>query len=383
MVFIATQVAISLILIIGASLLAQSLWNLINQPLGFQPDRVLTFTLKLPWNSNPTFAQSFFDQVRIRFQAIPGVMAVGHISALPTVDWHLRSSFDVDWKRASPHGHAVNVEDRAIGGDYFSAMRIPLLKGRYLTENDRQAKQQYAVVNEQFVRQYFPAGNPIGHHLINKFGQYEIVGIVGDIRGTAGSISALPSPEFYFISDASDSGRTFVIRSRQVSEQLQRAIVTQVHAVDPSQAVRDIATLDELLDSSVAQPRFNMGLLSAFAISATILACIGIYGVVSYSATHRALEAGIRLALGATQWSLALTLMNRSIAATLLGLGLGSMLALFLASLLKTQLYGVPPNHPLTMVGSALVLFVPALLASAAPAIQAARRNPVQSLRAE
>ncbi len=211
---ISIQVALSLVLLVGASLLAESLWNLLKSPLGFQPDQVLTFVIKLPWNGKPVTIQAFYDELLRRIQRLPGVSAVGHVSALPTIDWHLRSNFDVDWKAQTPHGDAVNVEDRAVGGDYFKAMGIPLLAGRYLTEEDRKAKQPKAMVNEQFVREYAQDVDVIGRHLINKMTQYEIVGVVGDVRGTAGSIAARPGPEFYFLSDDGDPGRSFVVRSR-------------------------------------------------------------------------------------------------------------------------------------------------------------------------
>jgi predicted permease len=383
--FISIQVGLSLVLLVGASLLAESLWNLLKSPLGFQPDHILTFRMKLPWNGKPLAVQGFYKELLGRIQRLPGVSAVGHVSALPTIDWHLRSNFDVDWKARTPHGDAVNVEDRAMGGDYFKAMGIPLLAGRYLTEEDRkpnQAKAQpKAMVNEQFVREYMPEGGVVGHHLINKITQFEVVGVVGDVRGTAGSIAATPGPEFYFLSDDEDTGRSLVVRSRLPAEQLARAIQEQVHEIDRTQAVQSLATFYELLDESVAQPRFNMGLLSAFAIAATILACVGIYGVISYSAAQRSMEVGIRMAFGATREQIAYLFIRRTVWAALIGVLGGVITALFVTRLLQAELYGVPPNHWLTFAGSALVLLVPAVLASLVPAIRAARLNPMITLR--
>src|SRR6185437_9672390 len=172
--FVSMQFAFSLVLLIGASLLAESLWHLIQSPFGFQPEHVLTFEIKLPWKRNPAAVKGFYDELQRRIEALPGIQAVGQISALPTIDWHLRSNFDVDWKPRTPHGDAVNVEDRAIGGNYFEAMRIPLLAGRYLTDADRGAKPR-AVVNRQFAEQYFPNGNPIGRHIISRLTSFEII----------------------------------------------------------------------------------------------------------------------------------------------------------------------------------------------------------------
>jgi putative ABC transport system permease protein len=381
MAFVSAQVALSLVLLIGASLLAESLWNLIKSPLGFRPDHVLTFEIKLPWNGNPAVVKRFFDELERRIEALPGVTAVGQVSALPMKDWHLRSNFDVDWKPRTPHGDAVNVEDRAVGGEYFRAMGIPLIAGRYFTDADQRAKPPKAIVNQQFVEQYSPNGNPIGRHLINKMTPFEIIGVVRNVRGTNGSIAAPPGPEFYFLSDANDVRRTFVVRSPLPSDPLIRAIREQVHAIDPTQAMRDIATLNELLDQSVAQPRFNMGLLSAFAVAAMILACVGIYGVVAYSVAQRSLEIGIRMALGATRKDIMRLVMRRTLFAALIGIAIGGIAAAFLTRLLRSELYGVQPDHFLTFAVSALLLLSPVLVASLVPAVKAALLNPAATLR--
>lgn len=379
--FISIEVALSLVLLVGASLLAESLWNLIKSPLGFQPDHVLTFEMKLPWKGNSVVVKRFYDELQSKIGSLPGVIAAGQISALPTVDWHLRSNFDVDWKPRTVHGDAVNVEDRAVSGDYFRAMNIPLLTGRNFTEPDARAKQPRALVNQQFARQYFPDGSVIGRHLINKITQFEIIGIVGNVRGTAGSIAAPAGPELYFLPDDGDVGRSFVVRSSVPPETLVETIRQQVQQIDSTQAIRNVATLTQRLDESVAQPRFNTGLLTAFAAMAVILACVGIYGVVSYSVTQRSLEIGIRMALGATGKQILSLFVLRALVAALVGLGIGGAAALFLTRLLRTQLYGVPPDHLLMFFASILLLLVPTLLASLVPAAKAASLNPVAALR--
>jgi putative ABC transport system permease protein len=382
--FICAQVAVSVVLLVGASLLAQSLWNLLKSPLGFQPEHVLTFATKLPWNGKPAVVQRFYDDLLSRIQRLRGVSTVGHVSALPTVDWHLRRSFDVDWEARTLHSDAVNVEERFVGGDYFKAMGITLLAGRYLTEDDRKAKLPRGMVNEQFVREYFPSSNiVVSHHLINGTMQLEIVGVVGNVRGTAGSIATAPGPELYLPSDDGETGRYFVVRSTVPADQLARAIREQVHEIDPTQAVQNIATFDQLLDQSVAQPRFNMGLLSAFAIAAALLACVGIYGVVSYSAAQRSVEVGIRMAFGANRREISYLFIRRALVAALIGVSIGGVAALSLSRFLQTQLYGVAPNNWLTLVGSALLLLIATLLASLVPALRAASLSPLAALRQE
>jgi len=263
-------------------------------------------------------------------------------------------------------------------------MGITLLAGRYLTEDDRKAKLPRGMVNEQFVREYFPSSNiVVSHHLINGTMQLEIVGVVGNVRGTAGSIATAPGPELYLPSDDGETGRYFVVRSTVPADQLARAIREQVHEIDPTQAVQNIATFDQLLDQSVAQPRFNMGLLSAFAIAAALLACVGIYGVVSYSAAQRSVEVGIRMAFGANRREISYLFIRRALVAALIGVSIGGVAALSLSRFLQTQLYGVAPNNWLTLVGSALLLLIATLLASLVPALRAGSLSPLAALRQE
>ena len=379
--FISVQVALSLVLLVGASLLAESLWHLINSPLGFQPDHVLTFEIKLPRDEKAAPVKRFFDGLQNGIRSMPGVVAVGQISALPTVDWHLRSNFDVDWRPRTLHGDAVNVEDRAVTGDYLRAMGIPLLAGRGFSEADAQAKQPRALVNQQFVHKFSPNGNVIGRHLINKFTQFEIIGVIGDVRGTAGAIGIPAGPELYFLPDEDDGSRSFVVRSPVPSQQLVEPIRRLVRQFDPTQAMRNVATLNERLNQSVTQPRFNAGLLTSFAVIALILACVGIYGVVSYSVIQRSSEIGIRMALGATGRQILSLFVTRALSAALAGLVFGATAALFLARLLRSQLYGVEPNDWLTFAVAALVLLVATLLASVIPAMKAANLNPGSQLR--
>lgn len=381
--FISVQVAFSLILLVGASLLGRSLWKLLKSPLGFETQHVLTFNIKLPWTGKPVVVQEFYDQLLSRTRVMRGVSWVGHVSALPTVDWHLRSNFDVDWKERTQRGDAVNVEDRAIGGDYFKAMGIPLLAGRYLTEADRQAKPPKAIVNREFVRAYGSGRDIIGHRLINKITEFEIIGVVGDVRGTAGSIAAPAGPEFYFLCDNDDLSRSFVVRSSVTADQLARVIREQVREIDPTQAVQKIATFDELLEHSVAQPKFNMALLGVFALVAILLASAGIYGVISYAVAQRSAEVGIRMTFGATREQVLFLFIRQTLLTTFVGIAIGASGAWFFTRLLQSQLYGVPAHDWASLVGSAFVIVVASLLASLVPAVRAASLDPSLTLRGE
>lgn len=383
--FIAVQVGLSLILLVGASLLGESLWNLTKAPLGFVPDHVLTFRIVLPWNADASTARNLFAEFQRRIEALPGVAAVGQISALPTEDWHRRITYDGDWMPGSEHRDSVNVEGRAISGDYLSAMGTPLLAGRALTRADAGAKISPVLVNRAFVERYASGGNLIGKHLVNGDGSMEIVGVIGDVRGTAGSIAGEAGPEMYFSADGQypDVRRSFVVRSHEPPEQLIQSIREQVHEADPQQAIANVATMDERLDQAVAQPRLNMALMVAFALIALLLACVGIYGVVAWSVAQRVQEIGVRMALGATRGQILRLFVRRAVLATVVGLLGGTLAALALAKLLRSQLYGVAPGDPWVYAASIAMLLLPVLLATVRPALHAASVNPVDALRAE
>jgi putative ABC transport system permease protein len=375
--FIAVQVGLSLVLLVSACLLVQSLWKLTKSPLGFRPDHVLTFQIELPWDSKTERTDNFFSDVQRSVEELPGVTAVGQISALPTVNWHLRSSYDVDWKPRTPHQDTVNAEDRHLSGNYLKAMNIPLLAGRELRSNDGAV----VLINKEFARRYMPDGNPVGKHLINQH-SLEIVGVIGDVRGTAGSIAGEMQPEVYFPAGGITS-RSFVVRSALPPEQLITAIRSQVRRVDPQQAVGNERTLDEMLSVAVAQPRLNMALVVSFAGIALLLACVGIYGVVAYSVAQRRQEIGVRMALGATRGQISMLFLRRTIAAALIGLACGGVASLLSTRLLRSQLYGVQPNNPMTFLIAILLLLTPVFVASLRPALQAASVDPVEALRTE
>jgi predicted permease len=383
--FIAVQVGLSLVLLVGASLLAQSMWNLLKSPLGFAPDHVLTFRTVLPWNADAAAIRSFYGDVQRRIASLPGVDAVGQISALPTEDWHLRTTYDADWMPRSVHKDAVNVEVRAISGDYLPAIGTPLLAGRPLTGADASATATSVLVNRAFVREYGPNQNLIGRHLFSDDGPMEIVGVIGDVRGTAGSIAHETGPEMYFSADGQHpvTRRSFVVRTAVPPEQLIQAIREQVHGADPQQAISDVQTMDDRLDQSVAQPRVNMALMASFALIALLLACVGIYGVVAWSVAQRVQEIGVRMALGATRGQILRLFVRRTAWAALTGVAAGTCAALFLTRLLRSQLYGVAPDNPWIYSASILLLLFPLLIATVRPALRGASVNPVDALRAE
>lgn len=378
---ISTQIGLSLMLLVGACLMAQSLWKLTKSPLGFVPDHVLTFQIKLPWGANQAAVNRFYEETQRRVEQLPGVTAVGQISSLPTDGYNHQNNYDADWLPRTPHQDAVRAELRELAGNYLKAMAIPLLAGRELRDRDKAV-----LVNREFVRQFLKGESPLGKHLLyDKDTEIEIAGVIGDVRGTTGSLAGKVQPEIYYAADGV-AGRSFVVRSLMPTEQLDsltHAIRDQVREVDPQQAVANVRTFDEMLSQSVAEPRLNMALLASFAGIALTLACVGIYGVVAYSVAQRRQEIGVRMALGATRRQISLLFLRRTLTAALIGLGAGSMAALMLTRLLRSQLYGVSPNNLGTFALAIALLLIPVLLASLRPALLAASVDPMEALRTE
>jgi putative ABC transport system permease protein len=383
--FIAMQVGLSFVLLIGASLLAQSLWNLTKSPLGFEPDNLLTFSISLPWNTKQAATLDFYGEIQRRLESLPGVIAVGQIDALPTVDWHLRSAFDADWLPRIANHPAMMAEDRHIAGNYLRAVGTPVLMGRSFTDADVKATPNRILVNQALVQRYLPDGNPIGRHLLYGSDAFEIIGVVGNVRGTAGSIANKVGPEVYWPADGTlgTLRRSFVVHSRVPPPQLIKQIREQVRQVDPQQALAHVSTMDDRLDRAIAQPRMNMELLSGFALIALLLACVGIYGVVAYSVVQRTQEIGVRMALGATRAGISLLFMRRAMLSAAIGLAGGVCVALFLSQMLRSELYGVAPNNPFLFFVAVLSLLIPVLLATLRPALAAASVNPVEALRGD
>jgi putative ABC transport system permease protein len=381
---VGVQVGLSLVLLVGAVLLAESLSNLMQQPLGFQPEHVAVFAVNLPWNVKPERVRNFYDDVQQRIGSLPGVLYAGQIDAPPMTDWHLRSNYDADWLPQISGQPAMNAETRNIAGDLPAALGTPLLAGRSFTPEDQVAALPPVLVNQALVREFLPKGNPVGHHLLINGQAHEIVGVLANIRGTAGSIATEPGPEVYWPANANGvTHRYFVLRTQVAPEQLVDSIRRQVYLADPQQSIGGVETMDQLLDDAVAQPRLDMAVVASFAGIALILACVGIYGVVAYFVVQRTQEIGVRMALGATRGGIALLFVRRALTPALAGAVAGTAAALGMAQLLRSQLYGIRSTDARVYAASAAILLVPVTLATLRPALRAARVDPAQMLRSE
>ena len=375
--FIGAQVGLSLVLLATSCLLTKSLWRLMHAPLGFAPDHVATFKLQLPWQTSAVATDRFFAEIQSGLESLPGVIAVGQINQMPTEDWHARLPFDVDWRPRTEKKDAVTAEVRNMDGNYLEAMEIPLKAGRPLKTGEANA----VLVNDEFVRRYLPDGNPVGRHMVGG-DTVQIVGVIGNVRGTSGSLSAKVEPEVYYPA----SGvvvRSFAVRTVMEPAQLAMAIQKVVHRADPQQAAGSIRTLDAMVNANTAQPRLNMALMASFAAIALALACVGIYGVVAYAVAQRRREIGVRMALGASRGQISGMFLKQTLAAALVGMVCGGAATLLVTRLIRSQLYGVEPNDPATLGVAVLLLLAPVFLASLRPALRAAKVDPAEALRAE
>lgn len=385
-----TQVALSMLLLAGAGLLIKSFGNLRATDPGFESSRVVTSDISLPrlkYSELPKQRQ-FFDQLLPKLQALPGIEAVGGAMPLAFSGNDRDSSFWISGRPDPGLGNHPDASHLTVIGDYFRAMRIPLLAGRNFVAADNENAAPVVLVNEAFVRKFFPNGDPIGQRLAidkeqNKRDVREIIGVVGSTRHE--SLAIAPIPEFY-VPAAQDPSRRFDIVMRTslpTVAGLDVALGNSVHQIDPDVYVPRSDLLTSLVTGTLAQPRFNMMLLGSFAGVAMLLAAIGIYGVIGYSVAQRTREIGIRMALGAQRRDMLKMILRQSFGIVGIGLLAGLLGALALTRLMTSLLYGVSA-HDLSIYGIVLiVLSGAALIASYMPARRAMNVDPIVALRYE
>jgi putative ABC transport system permease protein len=384
------EIAVALVLLVGAGLMVKSLYRLQQVEPGFNPSHALTMRLALPEAKypEPQRQRDFFDQLLNQIAALPGVKAAGAINFLPLSGTGNQRSFLIEGKPEPK----LNVGDRMVSPDYFRAMGVPLRAGRLIDDRDRENAPRVALVNETFAGIFLAGEDPLGKRV--KFGSAHgpfpwltIAGVVGDVKH--GGLDSETRPEMYIpylqplLPTWSVPPMFLVVRGASEPSSLISAVRGVVKDLDRDQPVYGVATMERLLSISTTPRRFNMTLLAVFAALALTLAGVGVYGVMAYAVTERTREIGIRMALGA-QTSDALKLVIRQgMRMTLIGVALGSMGAFALTGLMKSLLFDVRPTDPMTFIVIALLLTVVALLACWIPARRAAKVNPIVALRCE
>ena len=391
-VLVVSEVAIALMLLVGAGLLINSFLRLQKVNPGFDTHNVLSFRIGLPDSRYPQSQQKidFYKQLASRIETLPGVKSVGYVNALPFSGQGGGLGFSIQGEptnAAQPFPY--DADYRTISPGYFNAMGIELIQGRDYDERDDLQSNPVVIINETLAKRFFPNQNPLGKRINPSFGadqrgilMREIVGVVRSFKHS--SLSAEIQPELYIAYKQNPRPTAMlVIRTTYDPTNLIATIRNEVQSLDSTLAIYSVRTLDQYLAASVAQPRFNTLLLGIFAAVALILTSVGLYGVMSYTVTQRTHEFGIRMALGAKPGDVLKLILKQGMGMTLIGIALGLAGAFALTRVAESLLFGVSATDPLTFLVVSAFLLAVALLACLVPARRATKTDPMVALRYE
>jgi putative ABC transport system permease protein len=378
---IAAEIALSLVLLVGAGLMMKSFVRLTQVNPGFNPDRLLIFNIGLPLSADAVRQTSFYQEVVERLRSVPGVESVGAVSRLPLAGGNSSRSFNIPGSSQS-----YNADIRVSTPEYFKTMAIPLLKGRNFTAHDNSASPPVAIINQAAAASVFPGQDPVGKYLTN-FGpattKLQIVGVVGSVRHV--TLEMAGRPEIYLPFTQTQWPSMFVAVRSAISNPLGLlpAVQSAVWSIDRNVPLANPRTMQDVLAHSVLRRKFAMLLLSIFAGLATLLAAIGLYGVISYSVAQRTKEIGIRMALGGQREDMLRMVLRQSGKLVLIGMLFGVPVALGATRLLGTMLYSVGTADSATYLLVIALLGASAFLASIIPAFRATKVDPMVALRYE
>jgi putative ABC transport system permease protein len=376
--------------LVGAGLLIESMVRLANAPLGYARNHLLTANIRLPESSYPKAEDwpKFWERLKAKLQSLPGVEGVT-FGTSPTDYFPGTSTLTIEGEGGALRTVTAGSAE-SVGAGYFHVIGIPLLEGREFTAEDRAASMPVAVVNEAFVREFFPKSSPIGRRI--KAGTADakgpwltVVGVVGNVSRPTLFMNYSHGPGIYqpLRQQPSNLGLAVFVRSAGSAKTLAPAIVRTVADVDSNVPVPTVQTMDESLSSFLAEPKFRAQLFGVFAGLALLLAAVGIYAVLSQLVAQRTHEIGIRVALGASHQDVLRLVLGEGFKLIVAGTLIGVICALALTRLLSSMLYGVRSSDPLTFAGISLFLVAVALLACYFPARRAMRMNPLLALRSE
>ncbi|HZS07622.1 MAG TPA: ABC transporter permease [Blastocatellia bacterium] len=383
---VVAQVALALVLLVGAGLLGRTFVQMMTLKPGYNPEHLLTVSVFSPYTRLKTGKDiaAFYQRVTEEIETIPGVRSVGVTSAGPQFGGFEDIEVLPEGQPASPSGDYPRARYYNVGPDYFHTLQVPVLKGREFTTRDNDSAPAVAVINETMARGFWPGENPVGKRLtlVREKDTVEIVGVVGDVRRYG--LDDRVSPEIYWPYMQRVRGASyFAIRTGGEPSGLAAAVRSHILKVAPDASVSAISTMDQLVASSLRRPRFNLILLAIFAVTALLLAAAGLYGVMSYSVAERTREIGIRLALGAQRQNILRLVVGQGLVLTVAGVIIGQAGAFALTRLMTSLLSGVSATDPLTFVMIALLLTFVALLACYLPARRATKVDPMTALRHE
>ena len=386
--FVVAEIAIAVVLLVGAGLLLRSFAALSGVHPGFDANNVLTARMTIPAAKYPAAAArlTFFRDAVSRVSQLPGVESAGAISFLPLAGLGAATGFTIVGEPPPAAGQGPVTDVRVCDNGYFKSMKVPLRRGRLFTEREMRENLNVVVINDALARRYFSGQDPIGKSLMIAMNDpivpTEIIGIVGDMKivdlaTESRAMTYWPHPQLVY------NAMTLTIRTASEPAAFGPLIEREIHAIDKDQPLADVRTMDQWVSKTLAQSRFSSMLLSAFAGLALLLAGLGIYGVMSYAVSQRTAEIGVRLALGASTGDILAMVVGSGLRLAAAGLALGIALALALSRTLAALLFETTGTDPLTFAAAVGVLGAMAVLACLLPARRAARIAPVEALRAQ
>lgn len=387
-VLVVAEVAMTLVLLVVAGLLIQTLYQLRYADLGFQPERVMSLRTALPSDAYPTHQKrvAFYAQVIERVSHLPGVVAVGYSTSVPLAWKGATTGFVIEGRAPQPDTYEANL--RQVSAAYLQTIGVPLLEGRHFSDSDRANAQPVVIINHAMARTYWPGKNAIGRRLKTTDGVgspwLTVVGVVGDVRQMG--LDLPPRPEMYvpygqFDSQPWFAPRDLVVRATDDPTQLVSGVVREIHAVDPTLPVTEIGLLNDLLDKEVASRRIATIVLVAFAVVAVVLAVVGIYGLMSYFVAQHTAEIGVRVALGAQPGDILALVAGRGVVLTAVGIAIGALGALATSRVVSSLLYGISAIDPTTLLLASILLLAVATVASYVPARRATKLDALAALR--
>ncbi|HKV95699.1 MAG TPA: ABC transporter permease [Candidatus Angelobacter sp.] len=390
---VVSEIALAMLLLVGAGLLFKSFERLSNVSPGFSTDHILIASIvRSPTAySDRNVRLGFFDRLFEQVGALPGVRSVGAVSFLPVTGAGAALHFNIQGRPPhSPQEYTI-ASYRAVSAGYLKTLEIPLMTGRWIEDRDREGAPTVAVINSSFARTYFPNQSPIGQHI--QLGAtpdpnvpwMEIVGVVADVKQSLASESSSEMYVPYRQADQLIPVLTLSLVVRTAGDPLAQtnAIRSVVHNIDPNQPVTAIRSMQENVAQSVSEPKFRTVLFSVFAGIALVLAAVGIFGVMAYSVAQRTRELGLRMALGASRGRVLQLVLINGVQLTLMGVGIGLVATFFLTRYVSSLLFNVPRYDPITLVGVVVALVIISLCACYIPARRATLVDPIVALRDE
>jgi len=391
-ILVVVEVAIAVVLLVGAGLLIKSFVRLQEVTPGFDASGILTMQIALPETRYKEREQisSFFEQVLQRISATPGVESAAVANGLPMSGNNWNASFAIEGLQVQPGEPSPHGDPHMISPDYFKTMRIPLLRGRYFTDADTKNSKPVCIIDQTLADQYWPEQDPVGKRIAAFFDAKrgeplnwrEVIGVVGHVKQYG--LDGKSKVQYYFPQTQRPvSEQSLVVRTSSDPALLTNAVKSAISQVDPDQPVYKVTTMEKVVAGSTLQKRFSMYLLGIFSSVALLLAAVGIYGVMSYSVSQRTHEIGIRMALGARSSGVLGMIVRQGLIVTGIGVGAGLFLAFLATKVMESLLFAVGVHDPVTFVAIPVVLVAVSLLACLLPARRATKVDPMIALRYE